>query len=213
MLGETFQRFPGQVHPRVIGVIAFQPCQRPDALGIVVIPACVNHRLFKRRLASVSEGRMADVVTQAERFGQILVQTKFASDDAADLGDLDTVREAGSIVVAVGRHEDLRLGAQAAKGDRMDDPVAIALELAARTAGPVAVFGKFASARSSRIGSVRSSVHGAPRLRSADSAGQRERNGNLTAYRRKATLRAKKPAAPVNRRRASIPLRRGSECR
>ena len=107
----------------------------------------------------MAEGRVADVVTQAQRFGQVLVEPKLAREHAADLRDLETVRQAGAVMVAIGRDKHLRLGTQAAEGDRMDDPVAVALEFAARAARPLAFLGEFAPAAGGGIGSVGGCVH------------------------------------------------------
>ena len=49
-----------------------------------------------------------------------------------DLRDFDRVGQADPEMVAVGGDEHLRLVAQAAEGDRMDDAVAVALEDVAR---------------------------------------------------------------------------------
>ena len=51
-------------------------------------------------------------------------------------------------MVAVGRDEHLGLVAQAAEGDRMDDPVTITLEGVARPARPVGALGVGPASRS-----------------------------------------------------------------
>ena len=50
-------------------------------------------------------------------------------------------------MVAVGGYEHLGLMAQAAKGNRMDDPVAISLEGVAWAARPIGALGKGPAAR------------------------------------------------------------------
>jgi len=50
------------------------------------------------------------------------------------------MRQANPEMVAVGGDEYLRLMAQAAEGDRVNDPVAVALEDVAGTARPVVAF-------------------------------------------------------------------------
>ncbi len=74
-----------------------------------------RHRRFQGVFAGVAEGRMAYVVGEAQRLGQILVQSQRARDAAADLRDLETVGQADAVMVAVGGDEYLRLVAQAAK--------------------------------------------------------------------------------------------------
>jgi hypothetical protein len=92
------------------------------------------HRGLQRILARMAEGRMADIVRQAQRFGQIFVEPESARDAAADLRDLDAVGQADAVMIAIGRDEHLRLVAEATERDRMDDAVAVALEVVARTA-------------------------------------------------------------------------------
>src|SRR6202008_624368 len=46
----------------------------------------------------------------------------------ADLRYLEAVGQPDAEMIAIRRHEHLRLVTQAAKGDRMDDPVAVALK-------------------------------------------------------------------------------------
>ena len=82
----------------------------------------------------MAERRVADIVRQAQRLGQILVQPQRARDGAADLRDFDAVGQPDAEMVAVGGHEHLRLVAQPAEADRMDDAVAVALERIARPA-------------------------------------------------------------------------------
>ncbi len=101
-------------------------------MGVVVEPANVGERARQRILAGVAERRVAEIVGEAQRLGQILVEPERPGDRPADLGDFDAVGEPDPEMVAVGRDEDLGLVAQAAEGDRMDDPVAVALKDVAR---------------------------------------------------------------------------------
>ena len=93
----------------------------------------IGERGIERILAAVTEGWMAEIVGQAQCFRQILVEAERARDCAADLGDFEAVRQAHPEMIAVRRDEHLRLVAQPAKRDRVDDPVAVALENIART--------------------------------------------------------------------------------
>ena len=54
-------------------------------------------------------------------------------------------------MVAVGRDEHLGLVAQAAEGDRVNDPISITLEGVARPARPVGALGEGPAARSVRL--------------------------------------------------------------
>src|SRR6476660_6763109 len=71
---------------------------------------------------------MAEVVAEPDRLDEVLVEAQRTGDGARDLGDLERVRQPGSVVVALGRHEHLRLVLEAAERLGVDDPVAVALE-------------------------------------------------------------------------------------
>ena len=95
----------------------------------------------------MAERRMAEVVGEAQRLGQILVEAERPGDRPADLRDFEAVGQPDPEMVAVGRDEHLGLVAQAAEGDRMDDPVAVALEDVARAARAGVDFGMGPAAR------------------------------------------------------------------
>src|SRR5690606_35272456 len=84
--------------------------------------------------AGVAERRVAKVMGKAQGLGQILVKAERAGHRPADLGDLDRMGQTDPEMVAVGSDEHLRLMPQAAKGHRMDNAVAVALEDVARAA-------------------------------------------------------------------------------
>src|SRR5438105_2018257 len=89
--------------------------------------ALAQHRV-ERLLAGVPERGMPEVVPEADRFHEVLVQAQRPRDAARDAGRLEGVREAGAVVVAVRVDEDLGLVLEAAKRLRVDDAVAVALE-------------------------------------------------------------------------------------
>src|SRR5215213_2965628 len=90
-------------------------------------PALAQTRV-EHLLARVAEGRMAEIVAERDRLGEVLVQPERASDAARDPARLQRVREPGAVVVALRRDEDLRLVLEAPEWLRVHDPVAIALE-------------------------------------------------------------------------------------
>ena len=94
---------------------------------------------------------MAQIVAKRDRFGEIVVEPERPSKGAGDLRHLDRVGEAGSEMVALVIDEHLRLVGEAAEGGRMDDPVAVALELGARRRGRLGDEPR----RPGRIGGVR----------------------------------------------------------
>ena len=72
-------------------------------------PPRARERGVERLLAGVAERRVADVVRQAQRLGQVLVEPERAGDHAADLRDLEAVGQADAVMVAVGGDEHLGL--------------------------------------------------------------------------------------------------------
>ena len=82
----------------------------------------------------MAERRMAEIMRQRQRLGEILVEPERARQRAGDLGDFQRMGEPGAEMIALVKDEDLRLVRQPAKGGRMDDAVAIAPERAARGA-------------------------------------------------------------------------------
>ena len=104
-------------------------------MRVVVEAAGIGERGVERIFPGMAEGRMAEIVGEAQSFGQVLVQAKRASDRPPDLGDFEAVGQADPEMVAVGGDEYLGLVAKAAEGNRMDDPVAVALESVAWAAG------------------------------------------------------------------------------
>jgi hypothetical protein len=82
----------------------------------------------------MAERRMPEIVREAECFREVFVEAESPRHCPPDLRDFDAVREADAEMIAVGGDEHLRLVPQAAEGDRMNDPVAIALEDVARAA-------------------------------------------------------------------------------
>ena len=88
--------------------------------------------LIERALACMAEGRVAEIVAERDRLGQILVQAERPCDRPRDLRHLERVRQAGAVVVALGRNENLRFVGQAAERLAVQDAVAVALK-----AGPV----------------------------------------------------------------------------
>jgi hypothetical protein len=76
----------------------------------------------------MAERRMAEIMGERDRFGQVFVEAKRARQRAGDLRDFERVGQACPVVVALGGEEDLRLALEAAEGGRVDDPIAVAFE-------------------------------------------------------------------------------------
>ncbi len=74
---------------------------------------------------------MAQIVRQADRFGQGFIQLQRERHGTCDLSDFDGVGDPRAVKVALVIHEHLGLVDQAPEGVGMDDPIAIPLKFAA----------------------------------------------------------------------------------
>jgi len=79
----------------------------------------------------VRKRRMADVVAQGEGFGEFFIEMERRGDGSGDLGDFDGMGQPVPKMIRNAWRKNLRLIFKPSKSPRMDDPVAIALELAA----------------------------------------------------------------------------------
>jgi hypothetical protein len=111
---------PGQVET---APVPFQVIHHSQALLVVAEgPAEEGRQGF---LAQMAEGRVAQIVSQSDGFGQVLVQPQGPGGGPSDLGHLERVGEPNAVMVALGRDEDLRLVLEATKRLRVDDAVAV----------------------------------------------------------------------------------------
>ena len=110
--------------------VALEHLDHPQRVLVVLeaAAAALAQRRVERLLAGVAEGRVAEVVAEPDRLGQVLVQAQRPGDGAGDPAGLQRVGEAGPVVVALGGDEDLGLVLEPAEGLRVDDAVAVALE-------------------------------------------------------------------------------------
>ena len=104
------------------------PLEHVDDAQALLVVAKSGERLCERRLAGVAERGVAEVVPEADRLDEILVQPQGAADRAGDLGDFQGVRETGAVVVAGRCDEDLGLVHEAAEALGMEDAVTVALK-------------------------------------------------------------------------------------
>jgi len=83
------------------------------------------HKLVEFAFAGVAKRRMTDIVNQAQRFGQFAVQPERGGDRACYLCDFERVGKAITEVIGIASCKNLSLSFQAAKGSRVDNPVAV----------------------------------------------------------------------------------------
>ena len=74
----------------------------------------------------MAERRVAEIVGERQRLGQVLVEPQRAGDRAGDLRHLEGMGQARAEMVALVIDEDLGLVLQPAEGGRVDDAVAVA---------------------------------------------------------------------------------------
>ena len=173
-------------------------------------------------LAGVAERRVAEVVAERDRLGQLFVQPQHLGDRPRDLRDLERVRQPRAVVVAGRREEHLRLVLQPAERLAVDDAVAIALKrrpdvvlrLGAETAARVRALGRlrrqdlaFALLRAPRgciaacrrptmlVQKARAVRAAGRRRRRRPASGQGRRTSRASRGRRRAHTRARRPAA------------------
>ena len=113
--------------------VRFRPCaivleHVDDAQALLVVIEAAGHQLAQHALAGVAERRVAEVVAERDRLGQLFVQAQHLGDRARDLRDFERVRQARAVVIAGRRKEHLRLVLEAAERLGVDDAIAIALE-------------------------------------------------------------------------------------
>jgi len=121
----------------------------------VIEAATRGKTAIERSLTGVTEGRMAEVVRERERLGQILIEAERAGERASDLGDLEGMGQASTEVIALVKDEDLGLVREAPECGCMDDAVAVAAEGVARRAHRLRMQPAAAPARSGRVGRAR----------------------------------------------------------
>ena len=109
VFGQPLQRFPGQVQPVPAGVAALQQSHDSQALRVVIEPAERLHDDVQCFLAGVAERRMAEIMGQRQRLGQVLVQAQSAGDGAGHLRDLNGMGQPGAVEIALVVDENLSL--------------------------------------------------------------------------------------------------------
>ena len=128
VLEDALARLVAEVQAAERRIALFEPVDDAQALAVVVEPAVRLHQPREHALARVAERRMAEVVREHDRLGELLVQAQRARDRARDLAGLDRVGEAVPEVVALVIDEHLGLVLEAPERARVHDPIAIALE-------------------------------------------------------------------------------------
>ena len=106
--------------------IVLEDIDDPQALLVVIESA--GHECVEHALPRVTEGRVAQIVSESDGLGQFLVQAQDLGDRARDLRHFERMREPRPIVIAGRRKKHLRLVFQAPERLGVDDAIAIALK-------------------------------------------------------------------------------------
>ena len=100
-----------------------------DAQALLIVPeADAGVDRVECALSRVAERRVAEVVPEADGLGEVLIEFERAGDRAREARDLERVRQARAVMVALRAQEHLRLVLQAAERFRVRDAVDVALE-------------------------------------------------------------------------------------
>ena len=129
VLDDAFTDAERKIEAAMRGIPLLEVLADPERMEVVVEAKTVAlEALIESALAGVAEGRVADVVDQGKSLGEVFVQAEAAGNLAGNLHDLDGVRKARTEVVGGAAGKDLRLAGEAAKGARLNDTLAVALE-------------------------------------------------------------------------------------
>ena len=109
MFGNPFKGFPSEVQPIKFRIVPFQRGNDLDRLGVVIEPTKRCHQGVQSILASVSKGRVSQIVGQRDSLGQFRIQSQRPGDRARHLRDLNRVRQPCAIKIALMFNEHLGL--------------------------------------------------------------------------------------------------------
>src|SRR5262249_27632776 len=131
VLDQPLECFPGEVEAVERRVAPLKRGHRAQCLGVMVEAAEIGEAAVKGALPGMAERRMAEIVRQRQRLGEVLVEAERPSQGTGDLSDFQSVGKARAEMVAFMKDEDLRLVREPAKGRRMDNAVTVPPEFAA----------------------------------------------------------------------------------
>ena len=134
VLGEAFERLPGEVEAVEAGIAALEPGDDGEGLRVVIEPAFGGEAGIECALSGMAEWRMAEVVRERQRLGQVLIEPQLPGQSARNLRDLERVGQPSAIMVALVKNKNLGLVLETAKRGGVDDAVAIAPKCAAACA-------------------------------------------------------------------------------
>jgi hypothetical protein len=120
---DAVAHFPRQVEP---APLVLEDVDYPQALLVVVESA--RNEIVEDALAGMAERCVAQIVTEGNGLGELLVEPQHLGYAPGDLRYLERMRETCPIVIASRREEHLRLVLEAPERLAVNDAIAIALE-------------------------------------------------------------------------------------
>jgi hypothetical protein len=99
-----------------------------QGLRVMVKPAIGLHRRIQRIFPGMAEGRVAQIMRQRERLGQILIEAQQPRNGPRNLSHFNGMGQPRAEMIALMVDKHLRFVLQAAKGGRVDDAVTVPLK-------------------------------------------------------------------------------------
>src|SRR6185503_19138858 len=99
VLDQALAHLPRQVQAREAGIFLLQHFDDAKALAVMLEAAMLLHQPVERRLASVAEGRMAEVMRQRDGLSEVFIELEGAADIAGDGSDFHRVGEPGAQMI------------------------------------------------------------------------------------------------------------------
>ena len=112
VLHKAFQHLPGQVQAIKARIFALNRGDHTQALGVVIKAAIVLGCSRQRPFPGMAERRMAEIMRQGQRFGEILIQPQLPGNGTGDLRHLNRVSEPRPVMISLVIEEHLRFVCQ-----------------------------------------------------------------------------------------------------
>ncbi len=134
VLDQSFERLPAQIQPVECGIAPLERSHHPQGLGVVIEPSAGSEAAIEGPLAGMPERGVPQVMGQGQGLGKILIEPEGPRQRTGDLGDLQSMGQAGAKMIALVKDEDLGLVGKPPERGRMDDSVAVPAKGVARRA-------------------------------------------------------------------------------
>jgi len=120
---DAVNNFPGKVETRSILLQFFY-----DSQALIDMMKTSRQKFSEDTLTGMAEGRMAEVMTQGNRFGEVFVQAQGSSHSPGDLADFKGMSQSGPVMITFRREKNLRLILQTTESFTMQNAISINLK-------------------------------------------------------------------------------------